>query len=772
MTNENNQEECRNSKKPLKDFVESLDKFETCLNSLESQNSIKKKVSDLRKTTEDLRDAIEGWCTFRDRLNDFLDSCNGLDVSKDFNSPLSITNRNLDRYEDRITEVKNCLRQVIEDLTFRGILTYNLSWPRRYLYERTCHGKLQEYRNGFIYKALQSYKNLNNLDKESLEKQWEEIDKAFKEFYEIIPVSPCLRTKKSEEERKGKNLGERAFTVSKTLLRIFFFGGVVVNLLKYWEKYEDLIYFAEEKYRDHCLHLFYDFLLGCVILEGLIPRIHHYWECYSGECVSLDEVYVRIMRRWIIASLFHDIGYTAQSLKNVSYKIRKEFFTKVPGFDIAELGFSKKPPDEQINDFCTSLARILSEDEFSFEPSDEAMDSYDYPVYRAAVNLLTNQLDKMDHGVMSALFVLLVSRIDIHELTLDVNPDSEPCSHNALREKFNKERKKLAQDTEVAALSIAIHNMRKADVEGITIDFRSHPITFLLMLCDDLHEWDRKLEWKKKEEIITNVYGLDVRRRLNDPQQLFKREVKNGDGTEDETLFNFLSRYMVREEEPQESEYKKGTESKPEGEPDQREESLPKGKLETFKNKLRDEINELESEDIIVGDLSEQLKNLLDGKIPDNLENTKKIIDVWLKDNKENEELRDFIKKLKIVRIALMQLADDVITFIYIGGDEKKKGQEGDRVTKMWKTFKKLFIDNLSHGPAICILHAYNENEGNELEFFFIAEYDETLKVYRVDEELDPEKKSLIENFLQKKKGKQQKSEKEIYEKIYNSDII
>ncbi|KYK37634.1 MAG: hypothetical protein AYK19_00085 [Theionarchaea archaeon DG-70-1] len=725
MTNENNQKESRSSKRllehSLKDFVESLDKFEECLGSIESQNStIKEKISDLRETTRKLKSAVEGWYKFRRHLNDFLDSCNELDVSKDFNSQLSITNRNSDQYEDGITEVKNCLRQVIEDLTFRDILTYNLSWPRRYLYERTCHGKLQEYKNGFIYKVLQSYKSLNNLDEESLEKQWGEIDKAFKEFYEIVPASPCLRTKKSEEERKGKNLGERAFTISNTLLRIFFFGGVVVNLLKYWEKYEDLIYFAEEKYRDHCLHLFYDFLLGCVILEGLIPRIHHYWECYSGECVSLDEVYVRIMRRWIIASLFHDIGYTAQSLKNVSYKIRKEFFTKVPGFDIAELGFSKKPPDEQINDFCTSLARILSEDEFSFEPSDEAMDSYDYPVYRAAVNLLTNQLDKMDHGVMSALFVLLVSRIDIHELTLDVNPDSKPRSHVILREKFKRERKKLAQDTEVAALSIAIHNMRQADVEGITIDFRSHPITFLLMLCDDLHEWDRKLEWKKKEEIITNVYGFDVRRRLDNPQQLFKREVKYGDGTEDETLFNFLFRYMVRKEELQKSKDKE--------------------KLEGFKKELIEEIGELKRKGFLRKDLSEQLEKLLGGEMPDNLEDIKKAIDVWLKNNKENEKLKDFVKKLKIVRMALMQLADDVITFIYVGGDEKKKGQEGDRVTKMWKTFKKLFIDNLSHGPAICILHAYNENEGNELEFFFIAEYDEALKVYRVDEELDPEK--------------------------------
>ena len=597
MTDEN--EESNNSSsplgKPLENLEESLKKLEDYFSCSKSPNSdICVDINNLKDASRNLEVFFPEFYKFKEIFSTFLDTYNELEISRDFNSKLCEKQQNSDEYQDTLTEFRNSLRQVIEGLTSENILTYNLSWPRRYLYEKACHGKLQGCKKGFIYKAFENYNKFDKQDKKSLEKQWKQLDKAFKEFYEIIPASPCLRTMKSEEKKEEKSLGERSFNVINSLLRTFFFGGTAKNLLKCWEKYEDILYFAEEKYRDHCLHLFYDFLIGCVILEGLIHRIKHYWECYTGRNIEIEEVYIRIMRRWLIASLFHDIGYTAQSLKNVSHKIEKEFFAKVPGFDITELEFRQKPSEEQIEDFCTSLARILSEDEFSFgSPSlrdGGKNEDSSYPVYHTTVNLLTNQLEKMDHGVMSALFVLLASRIDLHELTLDVNPNSKRRSHKYLREKFKKEREKMEQDIEVAALSIAIHNMRQADVEGITIDFRSHPITFLLMLCDDLHEWDREPEWKRKEETITNVYGFNVFRRLDDPKNLFKREVRYDGKTEDETLFNFLFRYMVAQS---------------------RKEGYSKAELNKFKNILSDEIeNEFKNNKKNESDIEKNAKKI------------------------------------------------------------------------------------------------------------------------------------------------------------------
>ena len=96
--------------------------------------------------------------------------------------------------------------------------------------------------------------------------------------------------------------------------------------------------------------------------------------------------------------------------------------------------------------------------------------------------------------------------------------------------------------------------------------------------------------------------------------------------------------------------------------------------------------------------------------------------------------------------MALVQHKNDVITIIYAGGDEKRRGQEDDRITEMWKTFERLFIDNLSHGPAVCVLHTYNgsESKNDGHEFFFFAEYDEALKVYKVDKDLEPKKNLTI----------------------------
>lgn len=246
-----------------------------------------------------------------------------------------------------------------------------------------------------------------------------------------------------------------------------------------------------------------------------------------------------------------------------------------------------------------------------------------------------------------------------------------------------------------------MHNMRKRDVEGITIDFRSHPIAFLLMLCDDLHEWDREPEWSKEDKSITNVYGLNVFRQLDDPRQLFEDEARYNDGTTDETFFSFLCRYLLSEEESEE---------------------LQKKCKDEFMKLLDSSVEDSEKR-------SETIRKRIEEK-------TKKL------ENRKNEERY-------IVKVALMQLTNDVITFIYIGGDKDKMGEKEDRITKLWEKFKDLFVDNLSHGPAICILHGYSENlkEEDKRNIFFTAEYDSALKIYDVDEERDPKKKKKIKKI-------------------------
>ncbi len=719
-----NENEIENSRmlESIDNLIYSLKSLEDNVKSLGGKKIEKQEFAEnLRMNVEEFRRSYCKWNKFKENLNSFLTHYN--EELEDFEQ----LNPGL---EDDIRKTKDAIRLFVENLTIDGILSYHLAWPRRYLYERAYYGELAKSKNGFIYNALKNYNDRNTSDQESLDEQLKEIHQAFAEFYKIIPTSPFLERNKSGEE-KSDDLNTRAFKVGCLLLRIFFVEGIAANLLKAWKKYEDLIYFAEEKYRDHYLHLFYDFLLGCVILEGLMPRILHHWKCFTGRHdIDKKEVYVRIMRRWLIASLFHDIGYTAQSLKKVSHEMQKVFFTKVPGFEIEELEFKRKPPSEQVDEFYASLADVLSEDEFSFKHNSSKntkMSNHNAPVRQATVNLLTDQLLKMNHGVMSALFVLLVSKIDTHELTLCVDTKSKWWEHEQLYNKLKKEREEIIQDIEVAALSIAIHNMRQGDVEGITIDFRSHPIAFLLMLCDDLHEWDREPEWNRVEEIITNVYGLDVYHKIDKSKHLFR---KKDDGFE--TLFNFLYRYMLERK----------------GEPP----------IEKQIEELIEKIGKSGCEKLFE-ELINPLKRL---KLPqkEDLECMKKKIDKWLKDKSEEniefkniKEFDDIKEKIQIIRATLLQSTSDVITFVYIGGGKDKRGRKDDKIKELWERFNKLFVENLSWGPSICILHGYEEDK---VKLFFIAEYDPVLKTYKIDENLKPKRRS--EYYRNKTEG--------IFEKI------
>ncbi|MEO0113375.1 MAG: hypothetical protein ABIK80_05405, partial [candidate division WOR-3 bacterium] len=130
-------------------------------------------------------------------------------------------------------------------------------------------------------------------------------------------------------------------------------------------------------------------------------------------------------------------------------------------------------------------------------------------------------------------------------------------------------------------------------------------------------------------------------------------------------------------------------------------------------------------------------------------------IEEKIKEEKIEEKIKEEKKITKLakelLRIISINLTEDIITLTYVGGDKGKRGEEDDRILQLWNRFYKLFYKNLSNGPAICILHGYEEEEVGP---FFVAEYDPILKSYKIMEKYKPRKE-------RKEKKEEEKEERE-----------
>jgi hypothetical protein len=447
--------------------------------------------------------------------------------------------------------------------------------------------------------------------------------------------------------------------------------------------------------------------MGCRLLDDLSETIFRFWRIYDqdgGAGLTVDELYIRVMRTWLIASLFHDVGYAAEILSEVSKKLQDLFFQHVPGFKLSRLTLTpEKYVDDEINDFLSLLAAVFKEDEFAFDLSEiktaiQNRPSADSGIFTAMTALFRDQLEALDHGVVSALFLLLTLKVDIHEMAWQIDEtlpiEAQIAKGAEWRSNFHARRDGVIEDIVSASLAIALHNIRQTCYKGLTVDFTTHPIAYLLMLCDDLHEWDRKADWERTSQALRAVYGFRVFPRLGSAANVFKNCVQktslHGENVQSETLFHFLCERVKRHGD---------------------------SRVDCSDRRFRAVVN--------------QLENALAGA---------KTSDVW--------EVRRLLEKrlvsamplmeppwaAPLIQAALQQLTNDVVSMTYIGGDRTRPWNNGgNRMREIWQTFETIYNKNLANGPAVCLLHGFDPES---VELFFVAEYSNALKSYVVDRSL------------------------------------
>lgn len=278
--------------------------------------------------------------------------------------------------------------------------------------------------------------------------------------------------------------------IRELLLKVNFTDGLAFDLLKAWKDYEEVIFDIKDFYREHFIHQYHDFLFGCLFLEKI-------WKEFS---VYFDKR--RFLRRWLFASMFHDIGYPAESLDDMQENLHKRFFNKIPIYGIKEIKLdSYEPIDENLPRLIRNIALIhlFSENISINDVPYEKYDKFVYPL-EEIYNLLIDELRQThDHGVTGAIFFLKTALIDLREVVIDPNNSNkttiftayEPYSH-------------LLDDIFISAAAISGHNLRVRTYPSYTVDFSSRPIAALLNFCDDFQEWDRRKKHSDQKSKWTN----------------------------------------------------------------------------------------------------------------------------------------------------------------------------------------------------------------------------------------------------------------------------
>lgn len=297
---------------------------------------------------------------------------------------------------------------------------------------------------------------------------------------------------------------ETAFKVYECFFSTYWIGiqdstNPFIELLQKMKSFEENAGLLLPKHRDHYIHSVYVFILGLAIFtqnenyKSIFDRIILDKTNYKD---SYDTNNEEFFYRWGIASLFHDIAYPLEiTIKQINVYID---FISNHG-DITSNNLKVKMMIDNIDDF-NCLPQITPLPEFSNEflckyPNCKELnlaDSIDLLAHRldSCFNIGINEAKKtlqdfafkmqdeyfIDHGYYSALIVLRWYYYLIQKAKWNPAYFYYPivdCASSILLHNFYK------------------HGLMKKPFNLGKFEVTRHPIAFLLVLCDELQDWNR-----------------------------------------------------------------------------------------------------------------------------------------------------------------------------------------------------------------------------------------------------------------------------------------
>ena len=270
-------------------------------------------------------------------------------------------------------------------------------------------------------------------------------------------------------------------------------------------KIEEALYGLERdkerggRYRDHFVHMFNTFVFGLRIISSLLGNVNEdegkeLFKIEDEELVSVglpfssDYNYKqRTFYLWMLIATFHDIAIPFQHMPKIGEGITrfvKEFGWFVSGPTLTMRNFDSS----QLYQYFTMLSEIYNSkvklvDEGRKYERSKGANSY-------VVKTLGRAFDRREHGALSGFFMWKTIE-EIFLLGLSKNYRDKIGLENF--DIYNQYV--LQQDIARAALAISLHTLTKKKETGhpkiVPIKFDEYPLTFLLILADELQEYHR-----------------------------------------------------------------------------------------------------------------------------------------------------------------------------------------------------------------------------------------------------------------------------------------
>jgi hypothetical protein len=261
-----------------------------------------------------------------------------------------------------------------------------------------------------------------------------------------------------------------------------------VNLLSnYYDQlceFERLLYGAEERYRDHMVHMLGVFLAG----EYIIRKSWDFKEILVGDDLLGDNKITSEEKEamWCVMALTHDLGISLEKIPKINEQVR-EMLKKFGVNDAQGISYplAEKPLDELTIKLISSDLRDYSVTQLREGPSD--LSAKDKPPEKIRKNYVTHLQSKyymkfsdayqnLDHGIISCLLLTknLVYFLESDFSLDDLKPlDSDDAKQFLIRRNILR--------------AVASHSYNNV----YFLDAKEFP--FLLRLFDEVHERERPM---------------------------------------------------------------------------------------------------------------------------------------------------------------------------------------------------------------------------------------------------------------------------------------
>lgn len=281
----------------------------------------------------------------------------------------------------------------------------------------------------------------------------------------------CFRKATEAFLKSGKKAD--AFVVYFCFSEIFkLFGSGYENTQKLLETLSDHEYHSGEllfKHRDHYSHSVYVFALGLAMYahDGkLRSAFDNFYKVTGGEAAE------KFLRLWGTVSLFHDVGYPFQ----LAHEQLKVYAGELwEGGEKPYVSFGNMDGFLKLDDATGKRIRESLKADRTFSSVNELLsyglqkrEGYDFDYVCGKLKTRVERQPKfMDHGYFSAV-ILAKSLFENDGLVLD------------------------AERLDVLTAILLHNSLNKYEIENAhPIELNEHPLAYLLILCDELQNWDR-----------------------------------------------------------------------------------------------------------------------------------------------------------------------------------------------------------------------------------------------------------------------------------------